>query len=65
MENEIIEENYTTKDMAKDIAVETGKIVAAQVAAVAILAAAGFAITKVQDLKEKRKAKKESKKIED
>ena len=53
-------EEYTTKDFAKEVAIETGKVVAAQAASYAILIAAGFVVMKVKARKAKKEAQKET-----
>lgn len=60
MEHNEETEEYTTKDFAKEIAVETGKMLAIQAATYATLFAAGLVVVKVKEAKAKRKAKKEA-----
>jgi hypothetical protein len=51
-------ENYTTKDFGKDVAVEVAKSVATVAAAYAIILSAGFTFSTVVEFRARRAAKK-------
>lgn len=58
MDNETVEETYTTKDLAKDVGKAAVVASAEVVAAYAALAAIGYTYIKVVEFRDKRKAKK-------